>query len=407
MKFLQSGENVFLQEADGIELDTLPANVYNIVAMPMMKGLYLHINNMNLNTPERVYGSNFRLIPRIFDKFKNSSKSLGVLLEGEKGMGKSLYMKLLIKKALEEGYPVINVTFVCDDVIAFINKIKQDCLITIDEFDKTRGCENNDNQDNKGILSLLDGTASVGKKLFIATSNEIQQGLYSNRPGRFYYKLNFGLPSNDDIISYMKDNIKEEYAKDIKKYANFARMSNLNYDCLEALCSELNCGVPLEEVITYLNISGNIGLNGFYNFQLEYEDGTTDNSTRATEIYTSVNNTYTIFSRTVPFENYKRLQIEFDTERLNIDDNGTLYLDGSGCKIRNLDSTEKVPLKPVKLIRLIKEDVGNTRAANGVLSAAMRRPIAIIPVPIKGSSVYSDDEEDNEEGTVCCSDDFN
>lgn len=406
MKFLQSGENIFLQEVEGIESETLPAKIYNIV--PMMKGLYLNVNNMNLNTPERVYGSNFRLIPRIFNKFKNGSNSLGVLLEGEKGMGKSLYMKMLIKKALEEGYPVINITFVNDDVIALINKIKQDCLITIDEFDKTRGCECYNNPgDNKGILSLLDGTASVGKKLFVATSNEIQQGLYSNRPGRFYYKLNFGLPSNDDIIAYMKDNIKEEYAKDIKKYSNFASVSNLNYDCLEALCSELNDGVPLEEVITYLNISGETTINGLYKFQLEYEDGTKETSARPYDIF--VHTVNTTISRMVDFGDDKKLKIEFNPGRLNIDESGHLYSDGSGCKITNLDKTERAPLKSVKLVRLIKENKMHIRAVNDILSAAMNQSIAIIPVPVNSDSVYNDNEDDDDDDgrSICRIDDCN
>ena len=44
---------------------------------------------------------------KVIHAFEIFERSLGTILSGDKGLGKSIFAKMLCQKAIEKGYPVI------------------------------------------------------------------------------------------------------------------------------------------------------------------------------------------------------------------------------------------------------------------------------------------------------------
>lgn len=192
-------------------------------------------------------------------------------MSGDKGIGKSLFAKMLCQKATENGYPVIIVDEAHRGIARFIESIEQECVVLFDEFDKIFRT-NKENDVQAKLLSLFDGTAG-GKKMYIVTCNELR-GLNDyivNRPGRFHYHFRFEYPSATDIREYLEDKLEKQYYGEIEKVIEFAGRINLNYDCLRVIAFELNQGTAFAEAITELNIL-NVDLEE-YDVYLYYETG--------------------------------------------------------------------------------------------------------------------------------------
>ena len=196
---------------------------------------------------------------------------MGVILSGDKGIGKSLFAKMICEASIREGYPVILVDACCPGLARFLESIHQECVVLFDEFDKTFR-SNNDNDDQAALLSLFDGTTG-GKKLFIVTCNELYSlnSYIVNRPGRFHYHFRFDYPSPEDIREYLHDKLEEECYGEIDKVVDFSRKISLNYDCLRSIAFELNNGIDFASAIIDLNIMTTE--NEEYDVYLYFEGG--------------------------------------------------------------------------------------------------------------------------------------
>lgn len=75
-------------------------------------------------------------VNKILNSFQHFNRNLGVLLSGDKSIGKSLFVKLLALKAMEQGIPVITINNGYDGLTTFIDSIRQEVLIIFDEFNK-------------------------------------------------------------------------------------------------------------------------------------------------------------------------------------------------------------------------------------------------------------------------------
>lgn len=122
-----------------------------------------------MTVEEKIYGCHPEKARKVLAAFKDFQRSLGVIMSGAKGIGKSVSAKLIAAEALDDGMPVI----ICDQYIpgisSFIESIEQEVMILFDEFDKAFA-KTNDDDPQASMLSLFDGTA-VGKKLYVVTCN--------------------------------------------------------------------------------------------------------------------------------------------------------------------------------------------------------------------------------------------
>ena len=256
--------------------DTLPVKVYN-VRFAKMTGFYLE-SHADLQISEKIYGVHNSKIAKVLSSFKSFNRNLGVILSGQKGIGKSLFAKQLSIKAIDSGLPVIIVDRFIPGIASYLESIEQEVLVLFDEFDKTFGnVETGENEANPqdGLLSLFDGIAQ-GKKLFVITCNDIYRlnDYLINRPGRFHYHFRFSYPSADEIREYLTDKLPDtKYQSEIEKVVMFSKKVDLNYDCLRAIAFELSQGGTFSNAILDLNIV-NTG-NTDYILTLYFNNGQT------------------------------------------------------------------------------------------------------------------------------------
>lgn len=208
---------------------------------------------------ERIYGGRDRKVSKIFRSYALADRSLGVMLSGDKGIGKSLFLRMVAEEARAQGLPVVVVTEDNDGLADFLDSLDE-CLIVFDEFEKTfpagrRGLVDGSNRQNQ-FLSLFDGLSSV-KRIYCLTVNDISDvsSYLLNRPGRFHYHMRFEYPGPDEVRQYLNDQAPHAHPDEIENVALFSRRARLNYDHLRAIAFELEQPDTLfAEVVEDLNI---------------------------------------------------------------------------------------------------------------------------------------------------------
>lgn len=274
MKTIQIGSR-FEIYGDNLQThDLLPPQTY-VVRFAKMTGFYLE-KHAPLAVEEKVYGVHRQKVDKVLGAFGKFDRSLGVILSGKKGIGKSIFARMLGAKAVEQGLPVIIIEQYVPGIAAYIESIEQEVMVLFDEFDKTFGnikAGENEPNPQTSLLSLFDGVAS-GKKLFVVTCNEIYQlnDYLINRPGRFHYHFRFEYPSDAEIGEYLMDKLEEKFWPEINAVIEFSHRVDLNYDCLRSIAFELSSGASFSEAIKDMNII-NVNLVG-YDIALHFDNRT-------------------------------------------------------------------------------------------------------------------------------------
>lgn len=257
MKVINVGNRYEIYDESLKVYDKLPAQSY-IVRFNKMTGFYLEKYNEFEIKENKIYGNHLDKVNKVIKSFELFDRNLGVILSGNKGIGKSLFAKLLAIKANEKGYPLIVVDSFIPGIASYLESIQQEVVVLFDEFDKTFGdvsVGNNETSPQASLLSLFDGISS-GKKLFVITCNNLCKlnDYLINRPGRFHYHFRFDYPSPTEVKEYLMDKLNKDAYPQIDKIINFSKKIDLNYDCLRAIAFELNLGEKFEDCIQDLNI---------------------------------------------------------------------------------------------------------------------------------------------------------
>lgn len=317
-------------------MDSLPPKTYTIKFHPQV-GTWLEEREPLAVGGFKIYGNTPNRVKKIFRTFGLRNRNLGILLSGEKGMGKSVLMRHLATEAIAKGMPVIVVDAQIPGLSAFISKIEQECVVLFDEFEKVfmkgSGCDDSDARDGidcggeqKQFLSLFDGM-DAGKKLFVVAINDTRNisSFFLNRPGRFYYHFDFDFLTEAETKEYGLDNIKGDKSV-VEKLMLISRFHNLSYDILAAIVTELNNGYGLKETLDDLNIDisrhskyydlemviDGITLKGSYWFGSQREECMTE--------YLSVNSGGGIY-------------VSFDEDEIMLDQQtGTMYIPNTKIK---------------------------------------------------------------------------
>jgi hypothetical protein len=199
----------------------------------------------------KIYGSAVDRADRIIKTFFDRPASTGVVLQGEKGSGKTLLARLLSEKLREHGVStlLVNSPFAGESFNNFIAQIEQPIMILFDEFEKVY-----DKERQQQLLTLLDGTHS-GKKLFVATLNDFYMvnDFMKNRPGRFYYSFRYEGLEEIEVREYCQDNLRNK--EKIDSVVTFSStFSKFNFDILKAIVEEMNrYDEAVGDVVQYLN----------------------------------------------------------------------------------------------------------------------------------------------------------
>lgn len=258
MNIVNAGSRYQIYGEDVKTYKRLPLMSFEI-CFNKMAGFYLSSRSDLAVNEEKIYGNHEVKVNKVLNSFKHSDRNLGVILSGQKGIGKSLFARILSQKAIDEGYPVLLANTYMPGIADFISSIEQEVVVIFDEFEKNFASNVEDHagpSPQEEMLSLFDGLDN-GKKLFVITCNEVDRlNVYLlNRPGRFHYHFKITYPTEEEIVEYLTDKIDEKYADGIKDIVNFSRTVNMTYDYLRAIAFELNQGYGVAETLEDLNIS--------------------------------------------------------------------------------------------------------------------------------------------------------
>lgn len=275
MKVISSGNMFEVFDDTLCTYDAFPTQSY-IVRFSQFKGFYLE-KYADIEISEgKIYGVHTEKVNKVLNSFANFDRNLGVILSGDKGIGKSLFAKLLAVEAAKRGIPLLIVDKFIPGIASYIDSIDQEVMVLFDEFDKTFGeirVSEGEASPQASLLSLFDGVCG-GKKLFVITCNDLNKlnNYLINRPGKFHYHFRFSYPTPEEIREYLTDKLEEQYYCEIDSIIAFSRKVNLNYDCLRAIAFEINNGIPFKEAILDLNIiNGDYGMR--YKIALHYKNG--------------------------------------------------------------------------------------------------------------------------------------
>ena len=241
-------------------IDTLPIANYELKYGAFGRIYLQQIEDIVL--PKKVYSNDVNFISHVLNQWFKSSNSLGIGLVGKKGLGKSFTGNII---ANELKIPVIRITTNPKglDIFNFLNTIKQDYCLYIDEFEKIfpHNPQNNNNGDSsltsqEKFLSFLDngGTISKFRKMFIITSNSLTSinEFLKNRPSRLRYI---------QMYEKLEDAVIKEIVEDLLENKNFLNdltehlpYETLNMDSLIQIVKEVNLhNKPYSKFKTFFN----------------------------------------------------------------------------------------------------------------------------------------------------------
>jgi len=263
--FIRNGNSFRVSSEEAMDLhDTLPVGNYT-VKQDMFGNLFLEMVD-DFPQIKKLYGNTTRHSERILNTFMDRPNSTGVMLNGEKGSGKTLLAKTLSIDGAKMGIPtiIINTPFSGDAFNKFMQDIEQPTIILFDEFEKVY-----DNESQEQALTLLDGVFP-SKKLFVITCNDkwrVNEHM-RNRPGRIYYMLDFTGLEHDFIVEYCHDNLNNK--EHIEKICTIASLfEQFNFDMLKAVVEEMNrYNETPQEVLSMLNAKPEYNNKGKFDVQL-------------------------------------------------------------------------------------------------------------------------------------------
>lgn len=183
----------------------LPYGVYGVNMQAMSGELYLTKQKPEFLMPKDFYEVKGKEFQYVKDVAKASSGNLGIILNGVKGTGKTIFAEKLcnelqIPVLIMESWGEKNLS-----VLKQISDIPYDLVLFFDEFEKKFS-----EDDQQMLLSVIDGVYNTNyRRIFILTTNEanIDPNMLG-RLHRFAYRLDFTyITDKDTIKNYFSERI--------------------------------------------------------------------------------------------------------------------------------------------------------------------------------------------------------
>lgn len=203
-KFIVDGSKIVVADIERVS-DKLPVGIYNL-QQDEKGNFFFQIVQDKFEVPSKIYGGEEEeIVDKVIKTFNSTYNNVGWAGIGEKGSGKTVTAKLISNKV---AIPVILInSHFNGGFVNFIQSIKQDVCLFIDEFEKVFPRNHDMNSITPKLLSLMDGAQHNGyKRMFLITSNDKNIDTHLiERPGRLRYLVKYGNLSVDIIKEILND----------------------------------------------------------------------------------------------------------------------------------------------------------------------------------------------------------
>lgn len=226
----------------------LPTGIYSLTYNRREYKIEAKLVNNQFKVPRKIYCLDEPFIKRVIATFNRRNTNLGVLLNGYKGSGKSMTAKIICNE-LNLPVFVINEKLDADDLQIFLNALKQDCVLFLDEYEKIFGRDGE-------MLALMDGSLTLDVNLmFLLTSNEkiVNENLF-NRPSRIFFIKEFDGLEPNEIEEVLSDYLEfPEMKSEVLRLVQL--FEEVTIDNIMTFVDEINSnGGELTEIMKHLNI---------------------------------------------------------------------------------------------------------------------------------------------------------
>lgn len=261
----EEGLHLMSHSTDGI-IDHVPGAVY----VPRLAGdpgsphpLYLKQPDL-LNPPKELLGRSKRLIEQFKKAYQAlGDESMGILLTGTKGCGKTALAEKLAEWFNQQDLPVLSVDkrVPVELVKDFCLLCPNGCIVLIDEFEKTYALGEDEDGQNEFLSLLTDGR--LKKTLFVFTVNEYNKvsEYIKDRPQRIKYRVDFqGLEEATALELLAQRNITGMASALMRCKAREADYYS-SFDEYKTFCDVIDGCSSLQEVyerVEYLNVRKDI-----------------------------------------------------------------------------------------------------------------------------------------------------
>lgn len=213
--------------------DELPVGVY-LLKFSHKLGFHL-IAKPDFSLPEKIYGD-VSSVERWKSAWQASDRNLGILLSGDKGMGKTLLAK---KFCIELQRPVIVIADAFNGV-EFLDFMTSpafhNTVIFIDEYEKIYQTGRRDDVD---IISLMDGASQL-RFVFLLTVNDPRiNPLLMNRLGRIRYRIHYDELPKDVVDELLDDHLDNQEHRD-SVITLIREIGVVSFDVVLTLIREMN-----------------------------------------------------------------------------------------------------------------------------------------------------------------------
>ena len=232
--------------------DTLPPGLWKVAFNPMT-GFYLTKELRDIELPEHIFGSSKKQLELITSRFERDNKSMGVLLTGDKGTGKTLLASQIINHYVASGFPVILMDEAFEHMDSALSTFISQISNTVFLFDEFEKVFSSDAQ--QYLLNFFDEKSNMNRLSIAISNSQAISGFMLSRPSRFFYHFKYGKLDNDtitEVVTYY--GLSKSVADALIIYKE--RLDYFGYDILISIIDELQFRNTenVAEVVETMNI---------------------------------------------------------------------------------------------------------------------------------------------------------
>jgi len=233
-------------------IDHCPPGIYNIRLNPDTGEIMLFKDRVNFPVPDKKYGKHEQHKRAILDDWAQTQGTLGVLLQGLKGSGKSMLAEDLANNLLAQDVPVFLIDRPISPVVLLeVCRVASPCMVYFDEFGKVYDAEQ-----RAGMLTFF-SDSNLKRVMNVVTGNDDDEvsSFMIDRPGRFKYRIKYHPVEHATIVELFEGHkLSDEMTRMVAAYCKYY---SLSFDILRYLVPLVKASKTIEEFnerISILNV---------------------------------------------------------------------------------------------------------------------------------------------------------